>query len=694
MEAINAALEDTPAAAAGGEEDQGIIDLAKRCLKDARDVKEEWLRECEESDRFYHGHHWRSDLVAEQEKVGKPALTFNYCRSYVDAVVGLEIQNRERSIFVPRYPTNDNGSSEYAELATDANEWALASCRGHYERDRAFSDMVRRGMGWMERRIDDEEDDESKLLWERVDGKEMWWDHASRKQNLEDAEWICRRRWMRRTTVKDLWPEMFPYIGASDQWEGDELDHPTRIERRSSQQIGVSDGNGSITTVSMDTNPSPADDTFMLVTDFQWKSREPIYEVENPLQPGTTSLLTEGELEDLKEAVGDKLVSKRTRSKRVVYRRAFIAGDVVLQKEVLKVQGGFTFQAMTWLWDDELKIWYGLIRCLRDPQKAANKWYSQMTHIFSVSPKGSVFVEKTAVTDPERFRREYASPGGVHVVEDGAMAAGRIHWEQPAPLPTALPEFLKHAIGAFKDVSGINIELLGASEGNMPGVTMRQRQAQGMAILAMAFMALRRFREVEAKQNLKWLAHYIADDRWVRIGGPYEGRALQLKKDPLLLKYDVLVDESPHNPNTKMEFWELMQPIIPVLIRNGVFVPEMLDFAPLPAVVVAKIKQRMEMIAEAQKNAPPEKAGKDPRQIEAEVERTKAQTQLTLVRAQAIQKDQVLDEIATMMELKGQKDERGMRIAKGISDILIGFREQKASEAERYQKRLDDKSAD
>jgi hypothetical protein len=655
----------------------------KRLLRQAQPTVAKWREQAEECDNFYHGHQWSDDDLIVMKAQRRPPLTFNRIKPFVNAVVGFEIQNRQRCVFIPRHPEMTPMAAA-TELATDAVDWALESCDGHDERSQAFMDMLNRGMGWTEKRVELESDPDGKFISERVDGFEMFWDQASRKRNLEDAQWVCRRRWLRLEDVEAMWPDKKDVLAANadEAWDTDALDMPARVERKV-PELYTPDG-----TRYMPGMPGMRDEGFVLVSDFQWRERETSYRVVDPMSPDKIITLTKTEYETLKRRAPGAftVVSKQPRW---AYKRAFVCGDVVLEMTDSPIEGAFTYQCMAYLWDTREKHWYGLTKVLIDPQKGANKWFSQSLHIFNTSPKGTVFIETSAIVNPAKMADQLASPNPIIQVRDGAISQGRIKIEQPGGLSPATTELIQYAIGSFKDVSGINLEMLGQSEGNQPGVTMRQRQTQGVAILALAFQAHSRFRIEEARQTLHWLREHLADGRWIRLGGPFNSKAVQLLKDPLFVPYDILIDENPNNPNTKMEVWELMQPIIPVLVRNGLFLPELLDYAPLPASIVASLKQAMKQREEMAAQMGPEKpaGGKDPAQVQAEVERTKAQTVLALARAEAIKQSSDEDAAASAQQLAHGRQNQQVGVLKTAAELALAERRQRSQEQDARQNR-------
>lgn len=168
--------------------------------------------------------------------------------------------------------------------------------------------------------------------------------------------------------------------------------------------------------------------------------------------------------------------------------------------------------------------------------------------------------------------------------------------------------------------------------------------------MAPIFHAFARYREKEALAVLDFLRMFLTDGRWVRIGGPYNSQYLQLVQDSLSDSYDLSLDDAPTDPNQKAAVWENLQPLLPMLIRQGSFPIALLDYAPLPASVVSSIKREIESLKEQGEQAPePVKKDMNPEYIAAEVELKKANAELSRARAQALTTESQMD-IATQSQ--------------------------------------------
>ena len=324
-----------------------------------------------------------------------------------------------------------------------------------------------------------------------------------------------------------------------------------------------------------------------------------------------------------------------------MYKRCFTAGSVELESGTLPVQGvGFTYKAMTGGFDAHDKVWRGLLHVLIDPQRFANKFFSQTLHIINSNAKGGLLAEATAFADPVKAEQDWANPSALILLEDGSLSGDKPRIQERSR--PSLPE------GTLRDAQmvyrcpgrriRINPELLGATTGDVPGVAQRQRQIQGMTINAGYFSALTRYLREEARLVFEFIRNFVADGRLVRLGGPFNAHAIALLREHLPVDYDLVIDEPAKSPNAKEVFWEKMAPIIPMLIKANAFMPEILDYSPFPASIAAKLKQQLtaRMAAPAQAPVPLPRLGRDPREIQASVALKNADAQLALARARDI----------------------------------------------------------
>ena len=75
--------------------------------------------------------------------------------------------------------------------------------------------------------------------------------------------------------------------------------------------------------------------------------------------------------------------------------------------------------------DGSVKVWYGLMRSLMDPQRAANKWLSQGINMFNSSAKGVLLIEENVVSNPRSLVSDWTRPNGIIQFKPDTLAQQR-----------------------------------------------------------------------------------------------------------------------------------------------------------------------------------------------------------------------------------------------------------------------------
>lgn len=691
---------------AGTSEKNDVVEMIYDRHKQARSDVLNWREDANECENFRSGHQWDlADLEILREQ-NRPAITFDRIHPIVEVISGTEISNRQEIRFAPRHPDSEQ-SSAVSDLATNAFSWANDLCYADDERSLAFKDLIIRGMGWTEQTLDYDSDLDGRYKLERWDGLEAWWDTSSRGMNLADTRWRGRKKWWRTKDIFDHWDDKREELteaqlgGTKFGIEFDD-DFPTTIETVT--PFAYMPDNQSVL-------PGRPPRGFWPVIQHQWWDKEDVYRVVDPQDPeGPLKEYDKDQFKLLRERIDQARLHKRfplnfVKQKRMVYYEAFMTRGVLLEKKKLAIQDGFTLKCMTGFWDQKKKVWYGLVRAMIEPQRAANKWLSQGLHIVNANAKGGLMVETDAPANVRRFEDEWSSPDKITWMKPGALSnpnGPKIKEKIVPTFPAAIVTMIQYAIESLRDVTGVSVEMLGQTEGDVPGVSQRQRQQQGMTILAHMFMSLTRFRKEEAVSAMALIRDYIADGRLIRIGGDYNSQAVPLLKDPLTMEYDLIIDESPRNPNIKAEVWANVGPMLPVLVKLGAFPPKLMDFMPgIPASMAHEIKQSMQQAMQAQQQAAQQQqqpkqgsAPPDPNLTAAQIEKLRAEAQLALQRADALEKatewerhDTLLKAAVELEKSKGggpPKMSQDLEHASGMQDMRHKEEMHHADVAHRY----------
>ena len=585
--------------------------VLQRNFQRSRDHSNKWRREAREDFAFYSGDQWEDDDRAKLTEALRPVITYNRVMPILDSVIGAEVQNRQEVRYIPR----EQGDIPVSEMFTGASQWVRDLCDAEDEETDAFMDTLICGMGWTETRIDYDDDPDGQILIERIDPIEMYWDTGSKKPNLADAKEMYRIRPIDQYEFAAQWPKWAAILpSGSGYWDEGYTDDQGEIHFN--DEIGYQ---GDQMDAGFD-----RDKKVYWLTEAQWYEHESFYRTINP-QTGQMERISESAAEKLRprlEALGIPLVQQKQRQ----YYRSFMVGWYEIEFTQLPVNSGFTYTCITGKRERNRRYWTGLVKQLKDPQKWANKLYSSAMHILAANAKGGLIAEESAFSDREEAETMWAAADSIVYARDGAL--GQYPKIQPKPqgqYPQALPHLLELSLSAFKEVSGVNMEMLGLADRDQPNVLEYQRKKAGLTILAVLFNSLRRYRKMQGRVQLEFIQRYISDGRLVRIlGQDGSPQYIPLVRQPGTPKYDIIVDEAPTSPNQKEMVFQVMQMMLPILVKMGIPVPpDILDYSPLPTGLVQKWKQMLQQ---------PQGEKEDPDAIKA-----RSQAQLDQARAQTEQ---------------------------------------------------------
>lgn len=594
------------------------VSLARKRWKQSESAHEEWRLAANECYAFVAGDQLDDATKALYDEKLRPKVAFNLTSKYIDAVSGLQINNRQNINFAPRQvedaPVND--------VASSVVEWARDKTDAQDEESDAFWDMLVTGMGWIEHYMDYEEDPEGRIVTERRDGAQMRWDTRARKRNLRDMRWVIRGKPMTEEEIEERWPDAdFGEPEAMMDGMEEIMTAPHDATRAPFYESGTGNtGGGEVRTHT--------------VLEMQW------YKVENHMLVKT--VIQGKEVQKMirwsdwtkkfkpflkKNNVQHKAIPRKKR----VYYRMFCVGTTLLQKGLSPCQAGFTYKCLTGKRNRNDNSWYGLTEAMKDPQLWVNKMLSQIMHTIDTNAKGGIMAEEGAFVNVMEAERDWSSPDKIVHVEAGALRDGKIQERPQTSYPQGSERLLQIAMEAFSGVTGIPVELLGMTDRNQPGIIEQQRKQAGMAMVAWAFDAMTRYLKDSGELYLEYIRKYVPEGRIIRIvDSEGKKRYTPLVKSQLAHTYDITVDESPSSTNVKERTFVTLMQLMPTLAKMGVSPPpDFLDYTPLPADFVAKWKEQMKPNPERQQAQKLEMADREAevKQKHAKVRNLDADTQ-------------------------------------------------------------------
>lgn len=580
----------------------------KEWFRNDRDHSENWRKEAKEDFDFVAGRQYTDSEVSKLKEKKRPVVVFNRTGPVIDSVHGQEIGNRREVRYIPR----EMGDAVPNEIYTGAAQWYRDQADAETSESDSFRDMLICGMGWTESRLDFESNQQGDPVVERIDPFEMYWDFNAKQINISDR----RRIWR----VRDV-----PFSEAKAQFPG-----------FSKEDLDANWTDASITNERGEEAEDNEADTMVRVVQVQWVERESYYIASDPMT-GEQAEFKPEEFNTLKqrmETLGMPLEGAHMRRK--VIKQAFL-GEVVLSYGDAPCREEFSLQCITGKRDRNTGTWYGLVRAMKDPQRWANKWLSQMMHIMNTNSKGGLLAEKGAFKSQRQAEESWSDPSAITWLEDGALSTTnpRVKEKPPAQFPAGFQQLTEFAVGSIRDTTGVSVEMLGLREAGQPASLEMQRKQAGMVILQGFFDSLKKYRVNQGKVMLYYIQNDLSDGRLIRIVGQDKEQYIPLLKQTAA-EYDIIVDDAPTSPNQKEAAWAIMMQLLPVM--GSMMPPEMmvtlLEYSPLPSTIVEKLKKQAEELQASQSEQQQKQMQMAEQREGAEVEKIQSETQENQVSAQ------------------------------------------------------------
>jgi hypothetical protein len=585
-------------------EDTDFLRL-KKMVREAHSGRSKWRAEAKTNFDLIANHQWSEEDMEILDEQNRPAVSFNRAAPLVDAVCGLEINNRQGVVYLPR----EQGDVGADEARTNLAKWVRDVCAAEDEESEAFRDMVICGEGWTETRMDYDENVQGQIVEERVDPLEVGVNVGAQKTNYKDARLVYRTREMEYYEAKDLFesPLEAPVIHAAwferdetpaDGGEGFKKDFPDKtrdaLERESGRNAKV------------------------VVVQVQWWEREPVHLVAVDGAPDLEELspddfkqfesrvqmmqqadmaatqqhaampidLATGALVPPPEPTAPTYNSAKVM--RRCYYEGFLGAAGMIDKKKMEVQE-FTLKVMTGKRDRKMNCFYGMVRDMVDPQRWGNKWLSQTLHILNSNAKGGIMAETDAFANVKKAEQDWSNPNKIVWVKPGAIEKNKIKERNPPPVPQGLSDLIQFAMGSLRDVTGVNLELLGQADREQAASLEAQRRQSAMTTLASLFNSLRHYRKDQGRLLLKFI-ELLPEGTLYYVLEQGQHKYVPLIKKGDIAQYDVILDQSPTSPDQKQYIWS----VTTQLLASGLQLPmpvivQLLKYSPYPESVVAEI---------------------------------------------------------------------------------------------------------
>ena len=661
----------------------------KRQLTEAEPRVKRWREDAYTAYAFVAGNQYNPDTRRVLRLADRPDTAFNSIQKYIRHISGLERRSPQALLCFPLVVDNLQ-QQILGEFTSQSFEWAMKRCHGSFERSRAFEDLITGGMGWTSGYIDRQIDSRGLVDIVRISPFETLWPDCP-DENLRSTRWRAYETWIDVDDAVRRWSdhELLLRARAGQSGSGGGTDLNTFPERDFTRYTVPY-----VESEPIDKSKIPPERKGKLqITEFQWLEDEDGYLVTDP-RTGEPVWLPEAKyrLYDRRVRVIDPMrrLAAEKASHRVCYVAYLLDRQHLLADPARLPNDRFTLNVMCCHFDEETRQWYGYVRILMDPQRYANKFFNQVIEIMGTSAKSGATAERIAFENPTQqkdFARDYSKAGSLSIVAPDALKEGRIKEKTPAQMPGGAMAIIEFCVSSMESVTGLATAAMGADGGmgQLPAMTMRQRQDAGMVLLASEFDSLSRYRYDEARTVIAMLG-LVADNRLVKIGGPLGGaKILPLFQDPFLLDYELELDDTEHDPSLRQRYQNFIMQAAPMLAKQGLFVPSMFSYMPFPVKVRQEIIQSMERQQQQRQQAAAQGINltgrgqpRDPREVAARIQKLQGDAALHRAKAAAILGDSRRNDLKQVVDAIGEYGgQRLKRDQHGLAERRHGLDERK-----------------
>lgn len=619
---------------------------------------------------------WTESDWKKYEADGIPQITINVSSPILDAVAGFEIENRNQAEYSGRLMQSDNNpqlqqkADSFSETIDNGVQWMEGESFAAMETSEGFRDMLVCGLGASADDISYSHDDSGLPTCRRVFPGFVLYDAAARRKNLSDTNSVAEAKPVDRRTLEVDYGDVFT---------------------KGQSAVGFDD-----VTFLQYFNALQAQIPLTIIYEFQWRIKEDRIRVENPFfdyinQPHIMAYAATAEKEynftlddgiigfdpsdyrKFKKDCGalEIPLSTPVKQKKYRYYRALLGGGVVLEKGECMSQNGFSIKFMTGKYDEINQCFYGMMRPMKDPQRALNRGTSDLQGFINTSPQGGVFIESDAVTDIKAFIRTYRKGKYVTILSKGGLQ--KIEQKQTAPIPSGLAEIIQMMQTAVLTTVGMTPEFMGEMQSkDMTSDLQDKIVQQVLSVLATYFDAKKRH-TIERGRLLIDKLKILAENNPGRLIPVADKKAyMQLFADNMSIDYDITIADVPVSRSAKQK---LFDKLMDAASKAPQLLPLAMKFAPID-------KSEEDMVNQLLMPPPPQQPPPPDPLNQALIQSTISLNQANAAKSQASAAQMNVDNLNKVRIAQLDLDQRGADVDDTKADTLLKLHQAAATVAD------------
>lgn len=470
----------------------------------------QWRNEAQMAADYYDGKQLRHKVLAKMKERGQPVIIHNLIGPTVDGVLGMEAKTRTDWVLI----SNNKESDEAAEAMNEELNTEMRLNGGADECGIAFAAQVKSGLGWVEVRRNPDPFDDSRYQINYIHRNEIYWDWHSKKEDLSDARWLARRRWVDKDVAKRFIKGRDDLIDmVFSRWEGFEGMNDVRV-------------------VTPDLTTAFEEYADFTIEDQEWLNTERrqvlMHEVYYRVwEDQAIMLFPDGRVvaydEDNMLHSAAIMANKCTIEVRPIPKMRvswFIGPHRIADNESSHPHNLFPYIPFWGLREDGSNMPYGLVRRMIPAQDEINFRRSKMTWILNVK-RVIMDDDATNMTHAEVQEQVERDDGIVVLNPDRANTnADAFRVEQDFNIAAQQFQILQEAQKLLQDTAGVYSSFLGQEGGAQSGVAINSLIEQGSTTLATILDNYRNGKRLVGELVLAYLIEDSKEENLeVRIAG-------------------------------------------------------------------------------------------------------------------------------------------------------------------------------
>lgn len=527
---------------------------------------------------FLEGIQWSNDELSALRDRGQPTTVENEIKPIIDRIKGQYKTQKTRIIFKGR---NIGKDESHADILSALALHVQQQTGYEFEEGDMFDDGQGCGFGALEAFITFEDDLTPKINLKSENCLNIFPDPNSKNYDWnEDAEYICRAKWVSYEKAKLLYSDYKeeiegfinsnPISNNSQQMEKNHL-IDTRLKRIRLVEVWYK----------------------------TWKRRK--FAVSNLL--GGVAEVSKFSKAQIKEIEAQDPNIKYHEKIEPQIRVGIFCGETLLEDKDSPYEHNLFPFVPFFVFRRKNGEPFSTVRMLKDPQMEINKRRSKALHLLNTN---QVVYEEGAVRDDDELKREVAKPDGVikrrkgfelEIVKNVELASSQLNLQMES----------KNSIAR---ISGVSDEAMARHSEIRSGIGLQRKQMMTSIIMTPIFDNLRRTRLIIGKLIFELIRQYYTEEKiFTIIDDMNQSKEYALNMQQITAfkerEYDIIIEEAPDTTTIQEEQFAYLSELV-----KGLPIPPNVSMALLPIFIrLSQLKNKEEVIQmlEQLQQAPPEK---------------------------------------------------------------------------------------